>query len=163
MGGVAKLHEIDYESLTSQMKGGYDIKKILNVYANSFWRVIDLDLEFWESLSVTPEAHELMEYVEENFDEVFFLSSPSMSPNCYFGKCQWIIDNFPKYRTKIILTNDKHLLAGKNRLLIDDNDDNCKKFKAAGGKVVLFPRPWNSKHNLSDHALYNVKQLIRLS
>jgi hypothetical protein len=43
--------------------------------------------------------------------------------------------------------NDKHLLAGPGRLLIDDHPGNCHDWNESGGVSILFPRPWNTRYS----------------
>ena len=40
-------------------------------------------------------------------------------------------------------SHQKQLLAGKNRILIDDSQRNVEQWKQAGGRAVLVPQPWN--------------------
>ena len=49
---------------------------------------------------------------------------------------------------KVIFTEHKHLLAGADRLLIDDYADNCIKWD---GPSVTWSQPWNS--NTASHSL----------
>jgi len=42
--------------------------------------------------------------------------------------------------------SEKWLMAGLDRLLIDDADHNIDKFVQYGGHTLLVPRPWNHAH-----------------
>jgi len=54
-------------------------------------------------------------------------------------------DGFQDY----ILTREKHLLARKGAVLIDDSDANVDAFNRGGGRGILFPQVWNSKYRLA--------------
>jgi 5'(3')-deoxyribonucleotidase len=161
VGSVLKLHDLDPDDILPKMEGSYDIQNLLGLSTSEFWGVIDKDFTFWENLPLLPDAKQLMNALEERYKEIYFLSSPSLSPACHFGKATWVAEHFPKYQNKLILTGHKHLLAKKDRILIDDSDKNINRFKAAGGHVLLYPRPWNSKHHLSSTAFQNFKGQLR--
>ena len=73
---------------------------------------------------------------------VFILTSPVDGPGCIEGKISWIEKYWP-FPGQYIITKHKHLLAGPDRLLIDDSVDNINSFRKGGGIGILFPRPWN--------------------
>ena len=58
------------------------------------------------------------------------------------------------------LTPQKHLLAGPNRILIDDNDRNIEAFRAAGGIGILFPQPWNANHESQTNKTAYVQECL---
>lgn len=149
VGGVCKLHDLDYRSLTYGMQGSYDIARHTCMSANDFWTHLDQDEKFWENLELTEEAESIMSLLENHFKakNCYFLSSPAMSPNCFYGKAAWIHKHFPGYINRLILTGHKHFVASPNRLLVDDSDTNIAKFKKHGGNTLLIPRPWNSGHS----------------
>jgi 5'(3')-deoxyribonucleotidase len=158
---VIALHKLDPAEITPQMQGSYDIEKILKMTTSEFWGAINDSPDFWETIPLTSDAKQIMKAIEDKFSEIYFLSSPSLSPACHFGKAKWVAEHFPKYQNKLILTGHKHLLAKKDRVLIDDSDKNVNRFKAAGGKVSLYPREWNSKHHLARTAFLNFKANLR--
>ena len=156
VGGVFKLHGLDPESPSLLFKGSYDIARVLGMSIEDFWGHLDSDETFWASLEKTSDADEIMNLVEQRAQstgDIYFLSSPARNPRCHYGKAQWVSKHYPKYINRLILTGHKHFLAGRDRVLIDDSDENCKKFSAERGKSLLYPRPWNSKHLFSSQAL----------
>ena len=74
-------------------------------------------------------------------DEFIIMSSPSNSPFGYAAKKIWC----DKYigDVRLIVGNEKELLARKDRMLIDDCDVNIDSFREAGGRCITFPQPWN--------------------
>ena len=71
------------------------------------------------------------------------------------GRIRWIVSNGYSYNeTKDILDAAKHKYAKPGYLLIDDNEENIKKWEEAGGIGVLFPAPWNSRTNEAPHHQY---------
>jgi len=76
--------------------------------------------------------------------EVYVATSPTKDPDCMAGKLEWIHEHLPKWmHRQFFVTPRKWKLAQPGALLIDDNEKNCRKFEAAGGAVLRFPRPWN--------------------
>jgi len=162
--GVCKLHDKspeDVARILTRMKGTYNIPTALGMSSTAFWGAIDSDPHFWEHLHKTPEADEIMETVLMLVDpaRIYFLSAPSLDPKSHYGKAKWINQHYPKFRSRLILSNNKHLLAGKGRVLIDDSEKHCKGFT----RSVLFPRPWNSKYAESGRALEYFKKEFRRS
>lgn len=156
VGGVFALHKDTIPSekadqIITNMRGSYDIVESLGMTPGNFWRQIDQDNLFWENLLLTDEAVSLMAQLEKHpkKPDIYFLSSPALSPSCYYGKASWVQKNFPKYINKLILTGHKNFLANRDRILIDDSDMNIDKFRVSGGLGVIFPRPWNSKYQFS--------------
>jgi hypothetical protein len=127
----------------------WDFNTQLGLTAGEFWAPCGKD--FWESLSWTHEGPALLEAVEKVFgDNVVVLTSPCKTAGAVEGKVEWIRRNMPKYARRYFVGPPKHLLAGAGKLLIDDHDDNAKKFAAHGGRVVLVPRPWNARRDDTD-------------
>jgi hypothetical protein len=100
---------------------------------------------FWERINPYPWLPELLSVCQSLTDSLSLLSTPSRSPHSYSGKRRWCDKYAPDI--KLILTDQKHLLAAPGRLLIDDSDKNCDAFRAAGGSAILFPQHWNSNHD----------------
>jgi len=59
------------------------------------------------------------------------------------GKWKWIAREMPDYTNRVIFTHEKQWLATPDRTLWDDSPNQVKKFKEAGGNVVLIKQPWN--------------------
>ena len=118
---------------------------------DEFWQVIHgLGDHFYEKwVEPYPWAIDVLRLVA-HADEFVIFSSPSDSQYGYAGKKIWV-DKYlqPHLGTstpiKLIVGSEKHLMAGKDRLLIDDYDVNIERFRKAGGHTVTFPQPWNSQ------------------
>lgn len=122
----------------------YDIHKWYSMSANKFWKTIDTH-EFWANLEWYAHAkvfyHKILN-LNDNKD-VYICTSPTLNPECASGKISWMKREFGNNFRNYIITPHKHLLANKTTVLIDDNDSNIEKFHVAGGRTILFPRPWN--------------------
>jgi hypothetical protein len=116
--------------------------KQFNMTDGDFWS--PLDENFWANLPPTKELSEIISLVERFFGEyVYLCSSPCLTPGCATGKARWVEKHLPKYSRKLLLVSDKHLFAKYGRVLIDDNEDNCRKWRDFGIACTV-PRPWNS-------------------
>lgn len=81
-------------------------------------------------------------------DDFVIMSSPSNDPAGYAAKKIWCDKHAPGI--KLIVGSEKHLLAGPDRLLIDDYGNNIIKFANAGGHTLIFPQLWNSNRVLAE-------------
>ena len=110
--------------------------------------------QFWAGLDWTKEGKQILEMVEVTFDNIYFLTTPMPNPGSATGKELWIEKHTPQYKNRTIITRaSKALLAGPDRILIDDKNQNIYDFVMAGGQGILIPRPWNTLHNWSDIVL----------
>jgi hypothetical protein len=48
----------------------------------------------------------------------------------------------------------KFRMAREGAVLIDDSDDQCRRFWDAGGKAITFPQRWNKAAQFEDKLLY---------
>lgn len=113
-----------------------------------FWQKIDAAPHFWENLPQYEWFDDILSAVRDTSIPFTLMTSPSFSPNCYYGKRKWIIDRFGSNFTACILGSRKYLLAKPTTVLIDDSNKNCKKFAEHGGRYILFPQPWNKNARL---------------
>lgn len=114
-----------------------------------FWTEINKHgPEFWSGLESFDWTKDLVSLVSEKPWSI--LSTPSDHPQCQSGKIQWLQDKFGADFRNYVFTKNKQLLAKPGTVLIDDNDGNCARFKAAGGEAILFPQPWNENRGLID-------------
>lgn len=139
----------------------FDVCKQLGVSLSSFWKKIDQTPDFWINLKPYPWFHELVDFVEQRSD-FFLLSAPSLDSSSYAGKREWVEKYFGRHFNRLILTKHKYLLADPNAVLIDDSEKNCQKFEDAGGRIILFPQPWNSNRGYVGERLKFVKSKLRL-
>lgn len=107
---------------------------------DKFWLPIhEAGIEFWENLEPLPWFSDVIGWAENNFDEWYVVSAPSRETSSYTGKVLWLKRQFGYRFDRFFLTPHKEMLAFPSRLLLDDRQDNLKKFKAHGGKCLLFP------------------------
>lgn len=127
--------------------GKFDMAALFGITNKEFWACIEDNSYFWDSLGVFPWSKQLYEFLGK-FAPVTICSYPSDGLNCVYGKVQWL----KKYIDSNITTGDcvftkkKYLLANPETLLIDDLQENCDKFIAAGGHAVCVPSTWNTKN-----------------
>lgn len=139
--------------------GEWGLGKLWGISDREFWAPCDSS-EFWSELDWMPDGVEILHAVEAFSNEVYLLTSPSLSPESYRGKAQWIARHIPAYRTRTLMGSCKHLLAGPDRLLIDDCDANIDKFSAAGGMTLTVPRPWNEQWHMADRSAEYVAEML---
>jgi hypothetical protein len=119
--------------------------------------------QFWENVpriawSHTPRAREFDFLLDNALDlvgreNICLLTSPTKDPESLAGKLEWIHLNLPSWMHRQYLVGPrKHFCARPDSLLIDDSDDNVKKFREHGGNAILVPRPWNSLHGTDTKA-----------
>jgi 5'(3')-deoxyribonucleotidase len=150
---LAKIHDFKMEAWKP---GEYNIEVAFpHITANDLWEHPEVkDAEFWAELPRTPWADELMAYLLTKFDagSIFFLTMPVRDPNCAAGKMKWFQKYYPKF--KFLIGTSKNFCAGPGRYLIDDSDKNIIEFNQHGGAGILFPRIWNSLHEVKDPVKY---------
>lgn len=113
--------------------------------APEFWETLGYD--FWLSLPFTPFGQALVKNLIRmvGTDNICVCTSPCRTIGSIEAKIEWIRQNLPELQRKFMVTPVKQFAASPDRILIDDNDDNCRKFEEAGGKSVLIPQPWNAR------------------
>lgn len=176
VGGIAKLYGIPRTTLINDMwvPGMYNIPDILGVEDDDLWhRVMVAGDEFWKTLKLTQQFCAMKEAV--NFYKlkcVIGTAVPSMREDAPYGswvrmsamlgKMTWL-RQWSKFQD-ICFLHDKSVLAQEDTFLIDDCDANVTPFIERGGKGVLVPRIWNSRHAEShneDHVTEIVLEAIR--
>lgn len=133
---------IDWYNLDCNVKDFTKWSKIFKYftgYEKDFWE--GLTDKFWVELKFTKEAKEILELLKDV--KPCILTSPGHTGAG--GKQQWIRKNLPDYFKdgRYLIGPAKHYLATSDSLLIDDSQENCRKFEEAGGYSILIPRPWN--------------------
>lgn len=142
------------DDLSYPTECGWDIVSAANKLAgyerftsSTFWNSITR--EVWATIPISPEFDFICSWAEIQVgrDNVHFLTSPTLSPECVAGKLEWIQQFAPEWmRRQFLIGPSKHLCAKSTTLLIDDSDKNVIKFEGCGGQSILVPRPWNSLH-----------------
>lgn len=109
-----------------------------------------LDEEWWTSMPACDGAADALIAARKLAPTVRFLTGPVPSPSCYSGKAKWVMKFEPELKGRFnALANliicpaaDKALLAGPQRVLIDDNADNIAAWNAAGGVGIHHTGDW---------------------
>lgn len=144
--GVASLFGIDKSVVEAN---GSDAYKAAGVSRAQFWlRIESAGYDWWESLPPYPWAHRLVSACER-LGEVYVATSPPTSAlTAGSGKMSWLKRNLPELYSgrRFFIGTNKYLLAGPDRVLVDDDIRKHAAFAKAGGQAILFPRPWNAAH-----------------
>ncbi len=119
-----------------------------------------MEHDWWANLPPLPWAFELVSLLEERFgDSICILSKPTWNVGCMGGKFEWICKHFSQFKERFLFGAAKFFAAGPGKVLLDDHEDNCKKFREAGGEAILFPGLWNRLYSVDDHITYVRKEL----
>jgi 5'(3')-deoxyribonucleotidase len=94
---------------------------------------------FFENLPVIAGALVFVREIARHND-VWFLTQPVKdSAHSYSEKVTWVNKHFPEMSGKITMTQDKSLLAGDRRVLIDDNEAKWRNgWVQGGGSFIHF-------------------------
>lgn len=149
---------------TAWPPGEYSIARVLGITADRLWAAVNRQgVDWWAHLEPLPHYLDLLGLVISTGRTWSILTSGHVSDYAATGKSQWITRHLPAYRDRLIITKEKHLLAGPDRVLIDDSDENCRRFIEAGGRAIVYPQPWNSAHLYAGRPLPTVKrQLVEM-
>jgi hypothetical protein len=119
---------------------------VLGISGNEMWRPINAaGADFWANLKPLPWCTELMTACT-SIAPTTILTSPSKDPRAAAGKTAWLQRVFGSSFRDYLIGPAKAACAHRGAVLIDDSDEGCKAFEAAGGRAVVFPQPWNSGH-----------------
>lgn len=102
-----------------------------------FWEGIAKEgVKFWVGIPWMPQGKQLWDYIKQY--NPILLSAPSRENESRLGKRLWVKNNIPG--TKLVLANAtaKQNYSGKNKILIDDREDNIEQWKSKGGIGILF-------------------------
>lgn len=162
VGGVCDLlgkHRI--LTLGCWPRGEYEIESTFDMSTDRLWNLINRQgIDWWSHLDPLPHIVPLIDLVSEFSAPISILTSPGVCEYAATGKFRWIKQHLPQYQERLYLCRDKYLMANEDRLLIDDNDDNCRRFREEGGQAILFPQPWNEKHIYSNRPMESVKHQL---
>jgi hypothetical protein len=154
----------NYTNSMYPVQAGWNIVKARNILArrpdldylypltdDAFWSRFDL-IDFWANLDLWQGALYFWDKLVEMFGvENIYICTSGLSPSAAAGKTIWVKKNLKGFdMKKLFIGYSKYMLAGPDRILIDDRDKNCLDFYEAGGQSVLVPRPWNSANMVRD-------------
>jgi len=158
----AVMRHFEYEG--EWTPGETDICEVVGVTQEDMEQELFRDASFWYNLELLPWANQLIEYVDDHFDDWYILTKPSTYEESFAGKVAWLHHHQIDIRKRSIMTAQKHLIAAAGRVLIDDTDKMVDNFRSAGGKAVLVPQPWNTDAGFSgDKFEYIIAQLGQLA
>lgn len=128
-------------------RGAYETWELLGIDKAEFWR--PMGEEFWAGLDWLPDGRSILSAVETTFgkESICLLTSPCLTPGCEAGKVRWIREHLPDYSRRYLIGPAKEFCAHGRAVLVDDYDVNVDRFREHGGRAVLIPRPWNSRHD----------------
>lgn len=129
-----------------------------------FWKPItDLGAKFWADLPKLAWADTLVYYMERIDPAWRIATKPPYygGAEARAGKHEWIEKYYPGRVSH--MTVDKTDLSGPGRLLFDDSEDNCIKWRKRGGMAVLVPGRTNRlfKHAQPLNVLNHVAKQLR--
>lgn len=118
------------------------------------------DVDFWANLPKMSDADVIINLLMNYFEpeEIFVCTAfedgtpEEKIGECIAGKLKWLKKHYGGLHLQVAYTNAKHGLAMDRALLVDDNDRNVEGFRLHGGKAILLPRIWNSRHAISNEA-----------
>jgi hypothetical protein len=126
---------VDFRRGYKDLTGKYPPPPRMKYDKKSFWKPIDEAKDnFWEALHWTNDGKRLWNYIKKFNPEI--LSSPSSSKTSIKGKKAWMSKNLPGVKLNLEQSSKKHLHARGNAVLIDDREDICEKWIAAGGIAI---------------------------
>jgi hypothetical protein len=130
-------------------------KRGMRAGKGSFWKIIQGDITFWESLEWMPDGQQLFDECvrlkqEGKIDSLNILSSPSSDPLCAKGKINWVKSKgIAEHVDMVVIQKDKAAYAAPNHVLIDDTKKKIDSFVAAGGIGILHTDTQSSLAELS--------------
>lgn len=115
-------------------------------------KVAAAGVEFWATLKPYPWTADLLAMLRRQ-GSVVVCTAPGralFAAHACAGKHRWAERNLGLSSSRIILINQKSLLAGRGRTLIDDSDNQIDPWRKANGRGILLPQPWNTARGLVD-------------
>jgi 5'(3')-deoxyribonucleotidase len=167
-GGVCKLLGMPRKELEARRTPGeWNIEHLFGLSQQEFWAIIRKEggVKFWMDLEPTPHYIELLRAVNSRFKQWFILTSPDRDPRCYAGKIAWAQHHLGTLYSKVIPTPHKWVVSQKDRLLIDDREQNLIEFEVClktgvsrGGCGLMFPHNGNRLHSLKHDPLSYIEE-----
>lgn len=164
-GALALWGRTPVEAARINKPGDYEgIYGVVHATEEEFWaRINAVGAPFWEELYTVQNDVDLFDACSLLAPAVI-LTSPSKEPSCVAGKLTWLQNRYGRgFRHYVFCPAlQKQQLAGPGRLLIDDRDDNCQRWREAGGVAILYPQQWNSRHAEAATTPGNVAKMVMM-
>lgn len=168
IGGMLRSHNVYINPYkNSQNWGNPKFEEVLGMNSVIMWSVADS--YWWANLNPTEYFYRIMSILENYFgpNNICLLTSPTknkderIAPEAAHGKIKWINKWLPSYRDQFLIGYHKEFAAAPNKILVDDSDDKCNKFRDAGGKAILFPQRWNSAYAETDRCVEVLEEKVK--
>jgi 5'(3')-deoxyribonucleotidase len=115
----------------------YEFIEGMGMTPQQFWTRISNRPDFFYNLEPIHDGLYLARrLITEGFD-VAVATSPPLDPRAAKDKIQWIGTHLPELSRDFFITPRKELLSMSGRILIDDCDANCEKWRERGGTAFL--------------------------
>lgn len=115
--------------------------------SHEIWSRVNASAEsFWESLPKTSLCDPLVDLLRSRGCHVtIFTQLLAHKSGGYAGKLRWCERYLPKDWGFLCSPKKVASMAAldSSKLLIDDNEENCRNWFAKGGRPIFVPRPWN--------------------
>lgn len=137
--------DLNNKEIRDKLKNGADLNEI--VPDQEMWDKINAEGEkFWLEMDLLPLAKKLYKALTDTGHKVWFCTSPGKdNPIPASPKIEYIQKHFKT--NNFIITYDKSICAGPNKILIDDSVKKLKPFEEAGGKIFR----WTNQYELIDN------------
>ncbi|HVF36702.1 MAG TPA: hypothetical protein VNA29_02025 [Sphingomicrobium sp.] len=112
-----------------------------------FWRRVARAKDFYATLPLMPDAHELFDAVA-HLDPVILTGLP-LGNWAAPQKVRWAAEHFPGTRIITCMARDKFRHMSGRDVLVDDRSDHRDKWEAAGGTFVHHVRARDSLEQLA--------------
>lgn len=144
VGGVKALLNLPPEFKPTQWRFYKDI----GLTVNEFYAAIRAENNFWENLNICADGMYLWRHCKllqkkTDFNLALITSPAAHDDEFCRQRVAWILHHLNT--APWIITENKHLVAGPGKLLIDDYPENIEAWREAGGEAILMPRTWNGQ------------------
>lgn len=150
--GIAKKFNVPFNWKTP---GSICLEECLGIPNKDWWKPCDYD--FWCNLEKTPEADGIVRLIEQYFklEDVCVVTSfgnyhdmpVRQIGEVTAGKLGWLTNNYPQFK-RFSIGSGKPFHASSRSYLLDDWESHVEDFFKEGGRGIVVPRPWNSRHDL---------------
>jgi len=130
----------DFECLVCSI---FDVEKMSDIPKHKLWSGIehyDKTVQpFFEALPKMDEADRLLDFIRENFEDIFVLTATGYTPkNADEQKRRWYARNYPWLEVVTVVKSDsKAVYASPTSILIDDRAKSIYPWVEAGGIGIL--------------------------